>query len=228
MTVSAAPVPPAATGDYQLRGSTLTFAAGAGASSGALTITAVDNDVYAPAKLVTVTAEPVGFRAAAPAVGTLTIRENDPELEVSLKLSETVLEEPDGAALVTAELSSALEQEVTITVTAALSAPAITPSFTQEGSTLTIAANERVSTGNVRIAVADNDVDEPDRMVRVTGTVSGTFLAPPQPRMLTIRDNDATPRRRWNCRATPLASAAAMRRSRHGSTTRRAHPPRWK
>ena len=193
VTISAAPQAPAATGDFTLSGTTLTFASGSAASSGALTITARDNSVYAPDKRITVTAAPDGFRAAAPAAGTLTIRENDPELTVSLSLSETAIAEPNGATLVTARLLSAVDKDVTITVTAASLAPATTSYFRQEGATLTIAGNETVSTGNVRIAVVDNNVDEPVRQVLVTGAVSGAALAPPAARILTVDDDDATP-----------------------------------
>ena len=55
VTVSAAPVDPAVSGDYTLSTNTkLTIAAGSTASSGTVSITGVDNDVDAPNKEVTV------------------------------------------------------------------------------------------------------------------------------------------------------------------------------
>ena len=194
VTVTAVPLAPAAIGDFTLSGATLTFAAAASASSGALTITAHDNVVYAPDKRITVTAAADGFRAAAPATGTLTIVENDAALTVSLNLSRTVIAEPAGASLVTAELSGAVEQDVTITVTAEPLSTSVASYFTQAGATLTIIRGEQVSRGRVRIAVEDNAADEPDREVRVTGTISGAALSPPEPRTLTVKDDDGTPR----------------------------------
>ena len=54
VTVSAAAVDPAVAGDFTLGGATLSFAADATTSTGEVTITAVDNDVDAPDKTVTV------------------------------------------------------------------------------------------------------------------------------------------------------------------------------
>ena len=66
MTVSAAPVSPAASSDYTLSGNkTLTIAAGATASTGTVTITAVDNEDDAADKQVTVSGTASGRRGAA-------------------------------------------------------------------------------------------------------------------------------------------------------------------
>ena len=53
VTVSAVAVDPAVAGDFTLAGATLSFAADATMSTGEVTITAVDNDVDAPDKMVT-------------------------------------------------------------------------------------------------------------------------------------------------------------------------------
>ena len=78
LTVAAAPVDPALAGDYALStNKTLTIAAGTKASTGAVTITAVDNSVDAPNKSVTVSATANGGSVADPANATLTITDDD-------------------------------------------------------------------------------------------------------------------------------------------------------
>ena len=62
VTVSAAAVAPAVAGDFTLAGTTLSFAADATASTGEVTITAVDNDEDAPDKTVTVSGSGVAGR----------------------------------------------------------------------------------------------------------------------------------------------------------------------
>ena len=61
VTVAAAAVAPAVSGDFTLSGATLNFAADATDSTGEVTITAVDNDEDAPDKTVTVSG--TGWRA---------------------------------------------------------------------------------------------------------------------------------------------------------------------
>ena len=195
VTVSALGLAPAEAADFTLSGSTLTFSAGSRTSSGTVTITAVDNQLYEPDKRIVVTAAPVGFRAAAPATATLTVQEDDAQLSVSLVLSEDAVSEANGVALVTARLDRAVATVVTVTVTVTATpvAPAQAGDFTQTGTTLTIAAGATGSTGSVRIAAVDDDTDGPDKQVRVAATASGHALAAPEPLLLTIRDDDATP-----------------------------------
>ena len=193
VTVSAAAMAPAVAGDFTLSGATLTFRAGSRTSDGELTIAAVDNEVYARDKRVTVTAAANGFRVARPATGTLTIEDDEETLGVSLELSAQAISEQGGAALVTAMLDNVVEQEVVVTVTATPLAPAAAADFTQAGTRLTIAAGVKVSSGTVRIAAVDNGLDAPDKRVRIAATVGGAALAPPDPVTLTIRDDDAAP-----------------------------------
>ena len=68
VTVSAVPVSPATTADFTpSQNTTLTIAAGANSSTGTVTITAVDNDVDAANKRITVSGSVTGSNAQAPA-----------------------------------------------------------------------------------------------------------------------------------------------------------------
>ena len=87
VTVSAAPVSPATTSDFQHDGTTLTIEPGRTASTGTVTIAAVNNAADAPDKSVDVTATVAGGNGvAAPEKQTLTIRDDDPLPEVALAL----------------------------------------------------------------------------------------------------------------------------------------------
>ncbi|MYI25206.1 MAG: hypothetical protein F4109_07225, partial [Gammaproteobacteria bacterium] len=86
ITVSAAPVSPAVSGDFTLSGATLTIAAGSTSSTGTVTITANDNEIDAPDKEVTISAaarNPQGL-AGDPASLTLTIEDDDEAPQVLL------------------------------------------------------------------------------------------------------------------------------------------------
>ena len=70
LTVSAAPVSPATASDFALStNKTLTIAAGSKTSTGTVTVTAVDNDVDAPNKSVTVSATVSGGNGVVRTVG---------------------------------------------------------------------------------------------------------------------------------------------------------------
>ena len=309
VTVSAAPVSPAASGDYTLSANkTLTIAAGTTASTGTVTITAVDNDADAPDKQVTVSGTASGGRGAAnPADQTLTIADDDgavsllvsptsvaeadeastatvtatlpgaarsaattitvkvgdsadaategtdyatvadltltiaagqtsgsveftmdptqdtidegtgetlsisgtttasglsvtgtqmtiidDDATLTLLLSESTITEDGGVSTVTAELSGASSEAVTVTVSAAPVSPAASEDYTLSGNTtLTIAAGATTSTGTVTITSVDNDTDAPDKQVTVSGTASGgRGAADPADQTLTITDDD--------------------------------------
>ena len=108
VTVAAAAVSPAVSGDFTLStATTLTIDRGETASTGLVTVTGVNNAVDAPDKRVTVsgTVTPAG-QATNPAAVTLTIA--DDEEEVTLALSSARISENAGVTTVTATLSGAL------------------------------------------------------------------------------------------------------------------------
>ena len=312
LTVAAAAVSPATTGDFALSGTTLTIAAGSKASTGAVTITAVDNAVDAANKTVTVSATATGGGVADPANATLTITDDDtrgvtvagdplsmdetdkagtqdtredqdsytvvldseptgdvqidltaPSMVtlsasrltftpsnwnqaqtvtatavddaidnagdaragsithtvvagdsdytgvaaasmavtvndddgtpvVTLELDPASIDESgdDNATTVTASLSGASSQDITLTVAAAPVSPALAGDFALSGTTLTIAAGATESTGAVTVTAVDNEVDAANKTVTVSAAASGGGVAHPQNVTLTITDED--------------------------------------
>ena len=94
VTVSATAVSPAVSGDFNLSGTTLTITAGQTTSTGRVTITAVNNDVDAPNKEITVSASVSGGRGvAAPDAQTLTITDDEGAPTVMLVLSPSSIGE---------------------------------------------------------------------------------------------------------------------------------------
>ena len=110
---------------------------------------------------------------------------------MTLVLSDTSIAENGGTAAVAATLSQASSKAVVVTVTAAAVFPAAAEDFTQSGSTLTIAAGDKASTGKVTIAANDNNVDAPDKEVTVSASVAeGAVAKAPSDVALTITDDD--------------------------------------
>ena len=195
--VSASPVSPAVSGDFTISSNkTLTIAAGQTSSTGAVTITGVDNGVYAPDKSVTVSAVVSGGRGvSAPSSRTLTITDDEGAPTVTLNLSPSSISEDGGTAKVTASLSAPSSQVVTLTVSASPVSPAVSGDFTiSSNDTLTIAAGATRSTGAVTITGVDDDVDAPDKSVTVSAAVSGgDGVSAPSSLTLTILDDDSAP-----------------------------------
>ena len=108
ITVSAAAVDPAVSGDFALSSTrTLTIAAGATTSTGTVTVTASDNDVYAPDKSVTVSGTATGEVVEDPPDVTLTIADDDDLPALSID-SPSMTEGGSGTFTVTLSRASAL------------------------------------------------------------------------------------------------------------------------
>ncbi len=195
LTVSASPVPPAVSGDFTSSSDTLTIPAGSTISAGAVTITGVDNGVDAPDKVVTVSATVSGGGVGAPSSRTLTIVDDEDTPTVTLDLSASIIGENGGSASVTASLSGASSEDVTVTVSASPVPPAVSGDFAVSSNrTLTIAAGQTFSTGAVTVTGVDNGVDAPDRSVTVSAEASGgRGVDAPASRTLTIADDEETP-----------------------------------
>ena len=200
VTVSAAAVPPAVAEDFTLStNKTLTIAAGAQESTGAVTITAEDNNVDAPNKEVTVSAEAENTQGVAgdPANVTLTIEDEEPPPQVTLVLTETSIRESDDpdtpgdqhVTMVTATLEHPSSEQTTITLTASPG------DFTLSASgTLTIPAEDTESSAPVTLTAVDDDVDAPDKMLTLNATASNTQgVEQPDGVILTIVDEEPAP-----------------------------------
>ncbi len=177
LTVAAAAGTNAADGDFSLSsGKTLTIAAGHTSSTGAVTVTAVDNTADAPDKQVTVSATVSGDSGVAdPTSVTLTIEDDEAAPTVALAVTDASISENGGATTVTATLSHASSAATTITVSAAAGPHTVAADFKQTGTALSIAAGDTASTGTVTIAAVDDDEDAAhDKTVRVTGSAQNS------------------------------------------------------
>ena len=170
---------------------TLRIAAGSKASTGVVTITAVDNDVDAPNKTVTVSATASGGGVSDPTNQTLTITDDEGTPTVTLALDPTTINESGNgnASTVTATLSGESSAAVTVEV----SVPNDAPVTLSGNTTLTIAAGSKASTGTVTITAVDNDVDAANASVVVSGAASGGGVTNPANQTLTITDDEGTP-----------------------------------
>ena len=209
VTVSAAAVDPAVAGDFTLDGATLSFAADATESTGGVTITAVDNEVDAPDKSVTISGSVSIGGVTAPADATLTILDDDePVVEtpvVTLVLAPDSIGEDGGAGRVTATVAPASNEAFTVTVSAAAVDPAVAGDFMLDGATLSFAADATESTGGVTITAVDNEVDAPDKSVTVSGAVSLEGVTAPADATLTILDDDTAAALALEVDATTMA-----------------------
>ena len=170
---------------------TLTIAAGATTSTGTVTLTAVDNDVDAPNATVSVSGAASGGGVSDPSAVTLTITDDEGTPTATLVLTPSTIDESGAKneSTVTARLSVASSEQVTVEV----SAPGGSPVTLSANKTLTIAAGATTSTGTVTLTAVDNDVDAPNAMVTVSGTTSGGGVTNPQAVTLTITDDEGTP-----------------------------------
>ena len=197
VTVSALAVEPGSSSDFTLDGATLSFAADATESTGGVTITAVDNEVDAPDKSVTVSGAVSLEGVTAPAAVTLTIADDDEPavmpLVVTLLLTPASIGEDGGMASVTASVAPAASEAFTVTVSALAVEPGSSSDFTLDGATLSFAADATESTGGVTITAVDNEVDAPDKSVTVSGAVSLEGVTAPAAVTLTIADDDEPP-----------------------------------
>ena len=194
VTVSASAVSPALAGDFMLStNKELSIAAGSTTSTGTVTITAVDNNVHAPNKLVTVSATASGGGVSNPSSQTLIIADDDGTPTVTLVLTPTSISENGGSSTVTATLSGASSAAVTVTVSASAISPAVAGDFIlSTNKELSIAAGSTTSTGTVTITAVDNTVDAPNKTVTVTGVANGGGVSNTSSQTLTITDDEST------------------------------------
>ena len=197
VTVSAMAVSPALSGDFMLSANqTLTITAGQATSTGTMTITARNNNVDAPNKMVRVSGSASNSQGVTdPADVTLTIVDDDPAPTVTLELSQTSISENGGSTTVTAKLNRVSSEMTMVRVSAAAVSPAVSRDFTlSSNKTLMIMAGQTASTGTVTIRANNNDVDTPNKTVTVSGSASNSQGAMgPADETLTITDDDSAP-----------------------------------
>ena len=182
-----------APGDYAVTLGVLTLSAGR--TSGTIEVSVVDDDMDEPEEEFTLTlngADHVGLvGGVSELTATGTIVDDEPTPTVLLALNPAAIDENGGVSAVTASLTGASSEAVTVTVTATPAGDTQAGDFTQIGTTLAIAVGERESTGAVTVTAVDDTLDTPDKTVTVSGAVTGgNGVAAPGDRTLTIRDDE--------------------------------------
>ena len=203
VTVSASPVSPATADDFTLSSNkVLTIAAEQTASTGVVTIAAVNNDDDDDNRQVTVSGVAENADGVTqPSSPTLTIVDDESaSTTVTLTVSPTsVPEDATGAArtvTVTAELDGdPLRRTTQVTVSVSGDTAVAGTDYTAvPGFTFAIAAGDTSGTGTFTLAPIDDNLDEPDVTVAVTGTTnSGLSVEPESGLSVKILDDDDPP-----------------------------------
>ena len=176
---------------------TLTFTTGSWNTAQTVTVTGVDDDVDDGTVTWTVRLAPssgdTSYGALA-AVDVPVTTTDDDTARATLVLTPASILENGEVSTVTATLSHATTEAVTLTVAAAAGAGAAATDFTlSTTTTLTLAAGATTSTGLVTVTANDNTVASADKQVTVSATASGgRGMAAPPDVTLTLRDDEAT------------------------------------
>ena len=202
LTVSAAPAPPAAEADFTQSGTELTIAAGQTTSTGTVTLAAVDNDVVAADREVTVSATVSGpAGVAAPADLTLTITEDD---AATLGFDSTAVSVTEGGkASLTVELTKAAASDVTFSWQTADGTAESSDYTAQTATEVTIAAGatsaalevqttgDAVTEGGETFTVTISASDLPDGVTLGTDAVATVTITDDDSAAVTVADASA-------------------------------------
>jgi len=165
----------------------------AGSTSGALTLTGINDSQYEPGEtiIVEITSVTNGTESGIQQV-TAAITDDDFVPDVTLGLSGSPLAENGGTAAVTATLSAAATQNVTVNLGFAGTATGGGTDYTASGSSITISAGS--TTGNITLTGNNDLLDEENEtiIVDITGVTNGAESGTQQV-TATITDDDAAP-----------------------------------
>ncbi len=205
LTVSASAVSPATSSDYTLSANkVLTIAAGATASTGAVTITAVDNVLDTPDRQVHISAAAAGGRGIAdPSPRSLTIVDDD-ETPTELTLTVDTDTETSGLQNTVGEGAGATMVRVTATLVGAgrfTTAQTVTVMVGDSGDSaiegtdyatvadlsLTIPAGQASGSKDFTLTPTDDGFDEPNETLSVDGMLAGVTVTPTA---ITLEDDD--------------------------------------
>ena len=198
LTVVADPMDPAVAGDFTLSGNrTLTITAGSRQSTGLVTLTARDNDLDGPDKVILIkgllSEGTTGVDAPNP--GRLVITDDEVEsTSIALSVNPSSVSEGAGTTSVTVTgtlngLPRDTETEVNVSVAGVTATAEGTDFATVDAFTLTIPANSRSGTATFDLTPTDDSIQEVAETISVSGmnddglTVSAATL--------NITDNDA-------------------------------------
>ena len=170
---------------------TITIAANTLSAANTFTLTPRQDTVDEPNETVNVTAS-TGIQNFVVQIAQITIADDDASPTTTLSLSHDAIGENGGVSTVTASLSHASSEATTVAVSVEPVAPAAAGDYTlSNNKTLTIAAGSTSSTGTVTVTGVDNDIDAPDKTVKVKGAASNALGAgAPADKELAIEDDD--------------------------------------
>ena len=194
VTVAAAPDAPAVAGDFALSGGTLSFAAGATASTGEVTITAVNNGVDTADKTLRVSGVVSLDGVAAPAEATLTIIDDDEAPELTLEVLPATIAENGGTATVTVTTGTgstfADEQTIALSVSGTATTGA---DYTISSTSLTLpaGAGAEASIVTATVTAVNDNVDDDAETIVIGALLDGVAFGAGQ--TVTIADDDGTP-----------------------------------
>ena len=180
-----------ATDDYTVSATQIVIAAGA--TTGSVTVTAVQDAADEPdeAVVVDITSVTNGQEVGTQQV-TITILDDDeaPVPDVTLTVDNATIPEAAGVATFTVTLSEVAT--VPVTVELGITGSAAATDFTSSGSQIVIAAG--ATTGTVTVTAVQDEENEPDETVIVDITsVTGGNEAGTQQQTVTIVDDDVAP-----------------------------------
>ena len=179
---------------------TVTIAGGATSGTATFDLVPLDDNIDEPDETVIVSGTTTASDLTVePADGvTLTIEDDEAPPVISLILTPESISENGGASTVTAQLSHPSSEAVR--VRAYMLYPHLYDGIVADWSPnryLTFAAEQTASTGVVTIAAIDNEVDNPDRVVPIKGSLSAEVLNRgitfPRAAYLTVVDNEEAP-----------------------------------
>ena len=170
-------------------GFTITVPANTQSHTGTFALTPTQDTVDEPDETLSVGGSATGLSVTGSEVE---ITDDDATPTVTLSLSDTSIAEDGGATMVSASLSHASSEPTEVIVSAEPESPATGSDYTlSTNATLAIAAGVTASTGEVTIAGVNNDVDAPNKTVRVKGAASNTLgMSGPSDVELTLEDDD--------------------------------------
>ena len=176
---------------------TLTFTTGSWNTAQTVTVTGVDDAVDDGTVTWTVRLAPSSgdtSYGALSAVDVPVTTTDDDTARAALVLTPASILENGEVSTVTATLSHATTEAVTLTVAAAAGSGAVAADFTlSTTTTLTLATGATTSTGLVTVTANDNSVASADKSVTVSATAAGgRGMAAPPDVTLTLRDDEAT------------------------------------
>ena len=205
VTVTHARITGTTTSDYGVSvNKVLTIAAGDTTSTGTVTFTGKDNDVYQPNARHVVVAGSASNRHGVrkPINKLLTIREDDvASTKLTLSASPVSVSEEGGDQTVT--LTATVDEGARVSGTPVMvsvsggTAVAGTDYSAVEDFTFRILPGRTSGTGTFTLTPVDNEVDEPDKTVTVTATTPVSVGLPVEPvsgLTITIEDDEGDPR----------------------------------